>query len=98
MDDETRGKATARLKRIAGQVAGVQRMVEDDRYCVDVLVQVAAVQASLLETGRVILSGHVENCLTDALRSRDPAERRRKLDELINAFSRFLRIDDEKAK
>ena len=94
MADDTRSKAQARLKRIAGQVSGIQRMLDDDRYCVDVLLQVAAVQAALLETGRVILSGHVDNCLTDALRSRDPRERRKKLDELMNLFSRFLRIDE----
>jgi CsoR family transcriptional regulator, copper-sensing transcriptional repressor len=94
MDEDTRGKALARLKRIAGQVSGIQRMLDEDRYCVDVLLQVAAVQAALLETGRVILSGHVETCLTDAIRSRDPRERRKKLDELMNLFSRFLRIDD----
>lgn len=97
MDDETKVKAQARLKRIAGQVSGIQRMVVEDRYCVDVLVQVAAVQAALLETGRVILSGHVENCLTDAIRSRDPRERRKKLDELMNLFSRFMRIEDAPA-
>jgi DNA-binding FrmR family transcriptional regulator len=72
MDDETRTKAQTRLKRIAGQVSGIQRTLDDDRYCVDVLLQVAAVQAALLETGRIILSGHVENCLTEAIRSRDP--------------------------
>lgn len=94
MDDETRTKAQTRLRRIAGQVAGIQRMLDDDRYCVDVLLQVAAVQASLLETGRVILSGHVDNCLTEALRSRNPRERRKKLDELINLFSRFMRIEE----
>ena len=94
MDEETKSKALGRLKRIAGQVSGIQRMLDEDRYCVDVLLQVAAVQAALLETGRVILSGHVENCLTDAIRSRDPRERRKKLDELIHLFSRFLRIDD----
>lgn len=97
MDDETKVKAQARLKRIAGQVSGIQRMLVEDRYCVDVLVQVAAVQAALLETGRVILSGHVENCLTEAIRSRDPHERRKKLDELMNLFSRFMRIEDAAA-
>jgi DNA-binding FrmR family transcriptional regulator len=94
MDEETRAKAQARLKRIAGQISGLQRMVDEDRYCVDVLVQVAAVQAALLETGRVILSGHVDNCLTDAIRSRDPRERRKKLDELVRLLSKFLRIED----
>jgi DNA-binding FrmR family transcriptional regulator len=94
MDDQTRTKAQERLKRIAGQVSGIKRMLDEDRYCVDVLVQVAAVQAALLETGRVILSGHLDNCLTEAIRNRDPRERRKKLDELVNLFSKFLRIDD----
>jgi DNA-binding FrmR family transcriptional regulator len=97
MDEETRTKAQQRLKRIAGQVSGIQRMLDEDRYCVDVLLQVAAVQAALLETGRVILSGHVDTCLSDALRSRDPRERRKKLDELMHLFSRFLRIDEPPA-
>ena len=94
MDEDTRGKASARLKRIAGQVTGIQRMLDEDRYCVDVLLQVAAVQAALLETGRVILSGHVDNCLTEAIRSPDPKERRKKLDELMQLFSRFMRIEE----
>jgi DNA-binding FrmR family transcriptional regulator len=94
MDEQTRTRAKERLKRIAGQVSGLQRMLDEDRYCVDVLVQVAAVQAALLETGRVILSGHLDNCLTEAIRNRDPRERRKKLDELVNLFSKFLRIDE----
>jgi DNA-binding FrmR family transcriptional regulator len=98
MDEETRTKAQARLKRIAGQLAGVQRMVDEDRYCVDVLLQVAAVQAALMETGRVILSGHFETCLTQAMRSRDESVRRKKINELIDLFSRFCRIDSEAEK
>ena len=98
MDPETRSRALGRLKRIGGQVAGIQRMLEEDRSCVDVLLQVAAAQAALLETGRVVLSGHVEKCLTEAIRSRDPRERRKKLDELMHLFSRFLRIDDSAAE
>jgi DNA-binding FrmR family transcriptional regulator len=93
MEDGTRKEALARLKRIAGQVSGIQRMLEGDRYCVDVLLQVAAVQAALLETGRVILAGHVDTCLTEAIRKSDPGERRKKLDEIVNLFSRFMRIE-----
>lgn len=94
MDDDTKYKARARLKRIAGQVTGIQRMVDDDRYCVDVLLQVAAAQAALMEAGRVILSGHFENCLTAAMRSRDERDRRKKIDELIDLFARFCRMDE----
>jgi DNA-binding FrmR family transcriptional regulator len=93
VEESTRDQAQGRLKRIAGQVAGIQRMVDDDRYCVDVLLQITAVQAALMETGRVILAGHVETCLTRALRSRDREERRKKIDELMNVFTRFCRVD-----
>jgi DNA-binding FrmR family transcriptional regulator len=92
MDDDTKERARARLGRIAGQVNGIQRMVAEDRYCVDVLIQIAAVQAALGEVGRVILSGHFEHCVTDAMRSRDPRERRKKIDELLQVFSRFCHI------
>lgn len=95
MDADTKRKAQVRLKRIAGQVAGILRMVDDDRYCVDVLLQIAAVQAALLEAGRVILSGHVETCLTEALRSENAEERRKKIDELMAVFSRFSRAEDD---
>lgn len=97
MDRDTRKKADERLKRIAGQVAGIQRMLDEDRYCIDVLVQITAVQAALLETGRVILAGHVETCLTEALKSRGQRERRKKIDELMDAFSRFCRIEESPA-
>jgi DNA-binding FrmR family transcriptional regulator len=93
MDRETKAKAETRLKRIVGQLAGIRRMVDEDRYCVDVLLQVAAAQAALMETGRVILAGHFETCLTNAMRSRDGRERKKKIDELLTVFSRFWRIE-----
>ena len=65
-------------------------MVATDRYCVEVLQQIAAAQAALVETGKVILNGHVESCLVDAIRGDDPVERRKKLDELIDVFGRFV--------
>jgi DNA-binding FrmR family transcriptional regulator len=89
MEHETRDEALRRLKKIAGQVAGIQRMLDQDRYCVDVLLQITAVQAALMETGRVILAGHVETCLTDAIRSGDALERRKKISELLEVFGRF---------
>lgn len=94
MNADTKKSAQARLKRIAGQVGGIQRMIDDDRSCVDVLLQVAAVEAALMETGRVILSGHFETCLTAAMRNRDERERRKKIDELMDLFSRFCRLED----
>lgn len=78
-----------RLKRIAGQVAGIQRMVEDDRYCVDVLQQVAAVRAALDGVGKLVLGQHVETCVAEACASGRKRERDAKLAELLDVFARF---------
>jgi DNA-binding FrmR family transcriptional regulator len=88
MDVKTRSDANARLKRVAGQVAGIERMVAEDRYCVDVLLQIAAVQGALGEVGRVVLANHVQTCLADALRGGSAKERRAKVEELTDLFSR----------
>jgi DNA-binding FrmR family transcriptional regulator len=93
MDERARHDADARLKRIAGQVAGVQRMLAEDRYCVDVLLQVAAVRAALAEVGKVVLKSHVQTCLSDALKSGGAKEQREKLDELMNVFSQYCALE-----
>jgi DNA-binding FrmR family transcriptional regulator len=92
LKDEARKKVLARLKKVAGQVAGVQRMVEEDRYCVDVLHQIAAVEGALDRVGHLVLASHVETCVAGALASGQPRERREKLDELLEVFSRFGRV------
>ncbi len=89
MDSAIRKQAEVRLKRIAGQIGGIQRMVDEDRYCVDILLQVAAVQAALGEVGRLILANHVETCLADAMRSDNPRDQRKKIDEVMDIFARF---------
>ena len=78
-----------RLRRIAGQVAGIQRMVEEGRYCVDVLLQIAAVQAALGEVGKLVLGAHVDTCVAEAIASGERDEARKKVDELMEIFSRF---------
>ena len=89
MDAETKRKATHRLRRIAGQVEGIQRMLEQDRYCVDVLLQVAAVRAALDKVGKVILGAHVETCVAAAFASGKRRERDQKMAELMEVFTRF---------
>jgi DNA-binding FrmR family transcriptional regulator len=84
-----RTKLDARLKRIAGQVAGIQRMVDEDRYCVDVLLQIAAVRAALDQAGKLLLGAHVETCVRAAMQSGAPRERKAKVDELLTVFARF---------
>ncbi|MCG8589125.1 MAG: metal-sensitive transcriptional regulator [Proteobacteria bacterium] len=89
MDSETRANVQRRLGKIAGQVNGVARMVEEDRYCVDVLLQVAAARAALERVGQLVLGSHVETCVTSAVASRSERQAREKLDELLDVFSRF---------
>lgn len=92
MKEEARKKVLARLRRVAGQVAGIERMVEEDRYCVDVLHQIAAAEAALDRVGHLVLAGHVETCVATAFESGRPKQRREKLDELMEVFSRFGRV------
>ena len=80
-----------RLHRIEGQVRGIERMVEDDRYCIDILTQVAAVNTALESLAFKILDDHVNLCVTDALASGDPKEAAAKSKELMNAVQRFAR-------
>lgn len=93
MKPAVKTQAHQRLARIAGQVAGIQRMVDDDRYCVDVLVQIAAVRAALDRVGKLVLTSHVETCVADAFASGSGRERRKKMDELLDVFARFGALD-----
>jgi DNA-binding FrmR family transcriptional regulator len=81
----------ARLHKIEGQVRGVTRMVDDDRYCIDVLTQISAVTRALQEVALGLLDDHVRHCVTDAARS-DPAAGEARLDELALALRRTLRV------
>ncbi|MDP9384979.1 MAG: metal-sensitive transcriptional regulator [Actinomycetota bacterium] len=80
-----------RLRRIEGQVRGLQRMVDEDAYCVDVLTQVAAVQTALEQVAIRVLDGHVRGCVAHAVSGDDDAEAGAKLDELMAAVQRFAR-------
>lgn len=75
-----------RLRRIEGQVRGIARMIEEDRYCVDVLQQVHAVKAALLKVESEVLKNHAASCVEDAIQSGDPELQRRKLNELVVLF------------
>ena len=92
MKEEARERVLVRLKKVAGQVAGITRMVEEDRYCVDVLHQIAAAEAALDRVGHIVLEAHVETCVTSAIESGSPKAQREKLDELMDVFSRFGRV------
>ncbi len=91
MHEVTRRAVSLRLKRIEGQVGGLLRMVDDDRYCVDVLVQINAVRAALHKVEEQILRDHVSHCVADAFTSGDVVEQRQKVDELIATLGRMTR-------
>ena len=80
-----------RLRRIEGQVRGIERMVEDDRYCVDILTQIAAVETALEAVASKVLEDHVTHCVAGALASGDEEAALAKTDELLAAVNRFAR-------
>ena len=89
INEETKTKVLGRLRRIEGQVQGLQRMIDGEAYCVDILLQVSAVQGALEQVEKLLLGRHIESCVADALRSGTRGERQRKVDELLDVFSRF---------
>jgi DNA-binding FrmR family transcriptional regulator len=80
-----------RLHRIEGQVRGIERMLEEDRYCIDILTQIAAVTTALESVAFKILDDHVNHCVAGALASGDPEEAEAKSRELLEAVHRFAR-------
>jgi DNA-binding FrmR family transcriptional regulator len=80
-----------RLRRIEGQVRGLERMIEEDRYCIDILTQVAAVETALQAVAEKVLADHVSHCVAGALASGDEAAAKAKAEELLAAVERFVR-------
>jgi len=84
-------KLVARLSRIEGQVRGVSRMLEEDRYCIDVLDQIQAIKAGLKRVEDAILKNHSDGCVADAIEAGDSKAARKKFSELVDLFSRYAR-------
>lgn len=90
LNDDNRADITKRLNRISGQVQGIQRMVDDDRYCVDILTQIAAVRAALGKVSDQILEAHLDSCVVKSFASGDEADREEKVGELLDVFRRYM--------
>jgi DNA-binding FrmR family transcriptional regulator len=88
VDPEVKHAVLTRLRRIEGQVRGLQRMVDEERYCADVLTQVASVQEALRGVSRELLANHLRHCTTAALRSGDPAQAEAMYAELLDLMQR----------
>jgi DNA-binding FrmR family transcriptional regulator len=91
MKPDTKKAVAARLSRIEGQVRGVARMVEDDRYCIDVLTQVQAIRAALHKVEEEVLKDHVHHCVRHAFEAGDAADKQQKVEELVSVLSRLTR-------
>jgi DNA-binding FrmR family transcriptional regulator len=91
MHEVARKAVSVRLKRIEGQVGGLLRMVEDDRYCVDILTQINAVRSALHKVEEQILRDHVSHCVAGAFASGNLVEQRHKVEELVDTIGRMTR-------
>jgi DNA-binding FrmR family transcriptional regulator len=88
MRDDIKASCAKRLTRIEGQVRGLSRMVADDRYCIDIVTQIAAVRAALRRLEEEILRDHVAHCVEHAIASGSKADQRRKIEELMAVVGR----------
>jgi CsoR family transcriptional regulator, copper-sensing transcriptional repressor len=88
MRKDIKASCARRLSRIEGQVRGIARMVEEDRYCIDIVTQIAAVRAALRRVEEEVLRDHVAHCVEHAIASGDKADQREKIAELMEVIGR----------
>jgi DNA-binding FrmR family transcriptional regulator len=91
VDPEIKRSVLTRLRRIEGQMRGLQKMVEEERYCADVLTQVSSVQEALRGVGRAMLHNHLKHCASEAIRSDDPERAEAMYQELMDLVYRSVR-------
>ena len=91
VDPEAKHAIGSRLRRIEGQVRGLQKMVEEERYCAEVLMQLSSVQEALRGVGRALLHNHLKHCASEAIRSGDPAKADAMYDELMELMYKNAR-------
>src|SRR5438067_2531813 len=84
-------KIRRRLHAIEGQVRGLEKMIDDDRPCLEVLTQLSAVQEALSQVGKLVTRNYLENCMTEALQSNDPQERAKAYDDLMDVIYKYRR-------
>ena len=92
MDSKTRDQVIRRLRSIQGHVRGIEKMVEEDQYCIDVMRQVIAAQAAMAKVNEIILENHLNTCVIEAVRGNDPKARERVLEEIGNVFEMSRKV------
>ena len=91
VNQDLKKNLSLRLRRVEGQVRGIRKMIEDERYCPDILVQISAVHESLRSVERLLLRNHLQHCATEALRSGDQRKAQRTYEELTKLFYKHAR-------
>jgi len=89
MTSQKKQQLLTRLRRIEGQVRGIQRMVENDRYCIDVLTQTASIVSALKSVEDQLMEQHLNTCVTEAITSSDTIQQQEKMDEVMTVISKF---------
>jgi DNA-binding FrmR family transcriptional regulator len=92
MDEKHKTDVARRLKSIKGHVTGIEKMLADDAYCIDVIKQIQAVQAALNKVSAQLLENHLNSCVVTAVRSDDKRERERVLDEIADVFTTATKV------
>lgn len=89
MNKEQTSQTVNRLSRIEGQIRGIRKMIEDGRYCIDILTQTRAISAAINKVEALIMKQHLETCVADSLAGSNKDDKESKIDEIMEVFSRF---------
>ncbi|NCN04824.1 MAG: metal-sensitive transcriptional regulator [Spirochaetales bacterium] len=89
LNDELKTQIANRLTRIQGQLGGIRKMVDEDRYCMDILVQTRAISAALKAVEDLVMENHLNTCVSDAMQNPNPHEKEEKIGELMEIISKF---------
>ncbi|MCA9126564.1 MAG: metal-sensitive transcriptional regulator [Planctomycetales bacterium] len=89
LSDDDKKKVDHRLARVLGQVEAVRRMISDEEYCVNILMQLSAATGALDKVGEIILKQHIQTCVSDAIKSGNPKDRDEKIEELMSVFRKY---------
>lgn len=92
MEEKVKKQVINRLRSIAGHVQGIERMVENDVYCIDVIKQMLAVQSALTKASNLVLESHLQTCVTTAIRGQEPGEQQRVIGEIVNVFEMSRKV------
>jgi len=89
INNQTKKKTLARLRKIEGQLRGIQKMITEKRYCIDVVMQIEAAESALHKVSEIILKNHLETCVLEAFRSKNKKESQQKVNELMEVYKRL---------